>query len=238
MVQVCFTGLARFGSEKTRNWISEILATTSHPIDIDRVASEIAMRGTPFVKRAPPNVKALTVLIAAAKVDQNLRLILVSNIYRLGDRRLATPLDSLEVDSVTPSRPALFVHGYDVGVSQNDRKFLKSLLRRDSHSKSVMDGLSAVNVRTAQNRASNGRISEGCMASLLLADGIHTSFNYGGVKGIPDTFEGGFDLGKEFRKFLPKHAVIRQTTSSNFKGAPQRLPEGEPRTFQYSNPRG
>jgi hypothetical protein len=58
------------------------------------------------------------------------------------------------------------------------------------------------------------------------------------VKGIPDTFEGGFDLGKEFRKFLPKHAVIRQTTSSNFKGAPQRLPEGEPRTFQYSNPSG
>jgi hypothetical protein len=179
VVQVCFTGLPRFGSEKTRNWISEILATTSHPIDIDRVASEIAMRGTRFVKRAPPNVKALTVLIAAAKVDQNLRLILVSNIDRLGDRRLATPLDSLEVDSVTPSRPALFVHGYDVGVSQNDRKFLKSLLRRDSHSKSVMDGLSAVNVRTAQNGASNGRISEGCMASSLLADGIHTSFNYG-----------------------------------------------------------
>ena len=238
--QVCFTGVAHVGRNRTRDWISEILALARQPIDIDLIASEIAIRGTEAVRLIPVDRKMLTVVIAAAKPGQKPRLVLISNMDRLGGPRRTQPGDSLEVFSFGPSRPELFVLGCDVGVSRTDRKFLEAALRSGSDFKSIMDALSAVNARAARNPASKGLISEGCMASSLLADGRTFSINYGEVKGIPDSFHGGLNLGKLLRDNLPgKDAAIRQSagiSATSVKGAPELLPVGEPRTFRFSNP--
>jgi SEC-C motif len=165
--QICFTGLARVGSQNTRDWIADILTKTPQPTNIDLVASDIATRGTLAIKQAPLNLRALTVVIAIAEPGRKLRLALISNIDRLGMNRRDPPLDYLEVAGLTPSRPELLVLGYDSGVSRDHRKFLKNMVRAEADSKSVMEALCAINVRAARNPKSRDFISEGCMASTL-----------------------------------------------------------------------
>jgi len=242
VAQVCFTGVAKVSGSRTRDWISEIIARTPQPLDIDRVVAEVVARGTEAIRALPLHLKMLTILVAIVKRDEKPRLVMISNIYRFDGLRRDQPLANLEVYSLRPSRPSVFVFGFDPAVSRSDRKFLESQLRVDCESKVILDSLASVNGHAARNPLSRGMISEGCMASSLLADGRSSAINYGEVEGIPDSFFGNINISEfvrtHFKAAPGKQITLRQSAgiSGSTKGAPELLPEGEPRILHFSTP--
>jgi hypothetical protein len=237
VAQISFTGVARVKQLKTRDWLRDILKEVAHPIDIDSLALEISCRGANAIKGLPLNLKMLTVAIAVVQTDRKPWLILVSNIDRLDGPRRSLPLDTLEISSLTASQPKLFALGYDVGVNKNDRSYLEHLTRSNPEIQPVMAGLNLVNVRAAKNPKSKGFISEGCLISCLKASGDTSSRNFGAVKGIPDDFLGKFNMGELLRKGFPRNDIaLVQSASASTAHTRELLPEGKPRTLEYSNP--
>jgi len=243
VAQLCFTGVAQIGMLKTREWISQIIAQATQPIDIDLIASEIAIRGTTAVKTLPADRKMLTVVVAIVEHGKRPRLVIVSNMDRFDGPRRTQPLDKLEVSSIVPTKPMLRVFGYDAGLSHVNRRYLMRLLRDDSDVNTIKEALASVNKRTAQSPNSRGLVSEECMVSSLLFDGSSSTINFGEVKGIPDNFMGNMNVGEfvktHFKAAPGKHPAFVQSASvsqASTQGAPELLPEGEPRILRFSTP--
>lgn len=241
VAQVCFTGAAQVGNLRTRERISQIIGQATQPVDIDRIASEIADRGTEAVKTFPLDRKMLTVVIAVAEHGKTPRIIMISNVDRFDGPRRAQPIDRLEVSSLVPTQPILRSFGWDVALSHDDRKYLIGLLRSNSNPKEIKEALAAVNRRIALDRKSADLISEGCMVSSLFDDGTCNAINFGEVAGVPDSFMEGINISdfikKHFKAAPGKQITLVQSASAfrtGKEGYRELLPEGEPRTLHFS----
>jgi len=239
--QISFTGLARVGSLKTRDWLRDIAnqaSNASDPIDVDSLVLQIAQRGSAVVRTVSADYRSLTVVLAITQPGRKPRFILVSNIDRLDGPRRARPIDKLEVSQLSVSRARLFVLGFDVGVDDNPRRYLESLIRSGEDVQKVKEALHRLNVHAAKNPNSKGFISEGCMVNCLNRDGSMSAQNFGSVAGIPDSFLGSFNMGEILRKGFPANDMtIRQSQSTPFKPEVRWLePEGEVRILGFVSP--
>lgn len=195
--QISFTGFASIGQRKTHDWILEILERSANS-DAHAAIIGLAERAAFELRGIAPKDRFLTIVATVLEKGREPRVFVVSCIDRPGKPPLSQPLDHFEVTEVLADSPKELIFGYTKAVSQADRRFLEHLNKGRTDQAEIRRALARVNSRAAKR--SNGAISEGCLVSSTMPNGLGASENLGRVPGLPTDFAGSVEMAERIKR--------------------------------------
>jgi hypothetical protein len=190
--QISFTGFARIGRRKTRDWILESLRRAARSVDAATAMAELAATAAVELRRIPQKDWFLTIVATVLEKGRKARLFVVSCVESPGKAPIGQPLDHFEVHEFSTESPRELIFGCTHTVTQADRKFLAQLNRATRDQADIRRALAAINARSA-NR-SNGAVSEGCLVTSTMPDGSSASENFGRTPGLTVDMAGSAEM--------------------------------------------
>lgn len=224
--QVSFTGFAKIGSRKTRDWILDTFQGSVESAAHAAMA-KLAERATAELCGIPHKDWSLTIVATVVEKDHEPRLFVVSCNDRPGKPPLEQPLDHFEVTEVLADCPRELFFGYTRAVSGADRRFVKSLNKRRTDEAGIRRALARINARSAKR--SNEMISAGCLVSSTMMEGFGAWENVGPAPGLPADIAGSEQMAELIRKAHDNRPVLRGGQFRQYKNVSQaalQIPDG------------
>jgi hypothetical protein len=177
---ISFTGFARIGNRKTREWILDSLKASTG--SVDEAMAAIASRAAVELRHIPQQNWFLTIVATVIEGGRASRLFVISCVDRPVQPPLSSPLDHFEVYELSTTNSWVLVFGCVPSVTKADRKFLENLNRGRMDPAEIRHCLARVNARSSKKSA--GAVSQGCFVSSTTLDGMIVYENFGGTPGI------------------------------------------------------
>jgi hypothetical protein len=165
---LCYTGIARWLSHDTAQWLTRILTHGPGEQRSPREIAEVLVKEGGWLRRVHINRRrhTFTLTLFANKLPW---VCMISNCQRAGQNDLPQPLDHFIVTCHRPRPSGVYVTGWSDAVNDTDRRELLDHLssERDPH----VLRRSAANVSRRCAGKSQQMVGENCVVAHLLPDG-------------------------------------------------------------------
>jgi Kelch motif protein len=213
--QIAYTGMAEFNGVRLSNWLADLgAAGTREDNDIVSIVDNVRVGATREFRdrRLSERHTFIGVVIWASGTE----VFMISNFEGI-QGPFDSRRDEFQVTSVRPRTVWAKATGRPSAVTSADLKYLKRLAAR-TDPKDVLNGLADVNRRAAARTGAGNSISEGCLASYLLADGSGVEVRYGDVGDesfIPPIVLHGVDFASVVEKRLKSGGIVKTAPQSS-----------------------
>jgi hypothetical protein len=217
---ITYCGIGRWRGADTSQWLKEWL---KHDFGETRLFNEIvdiiADKGTQWLHDIDHFRKELIphTFVVTSFIDNRPKIALISNNQRLDSPDPLPAHKDLFITTASIHKRRLVITGLPSSVTPKDKALLESFGRDSVDTYQVHRVLHDVNLRAANNPASNSAISESCWVYSTLPDGSSQSKLYGDVEGevVPIILFQGMDMFDQI-KLNPAPGRQIQMTGANF----------------------